>query len=195
MHLARLPLPRPAARAAIRHLSTRSPPPPPPPHQPQPTSFTAKASPRQTLSHPEEIRGMPPLSPRDAVNKGKADTVTVGERGKGRDGKEVFEAFEGPSKPRLIYERPGGRELPKVRVSRGLGAWHNARRLTMMCVCRERRLSVRKFIFGDLSEKERELTDSGAVIALGLLGLGWGLFILHATNSGNCRIYLASTIS
>lgn len=77
---------------------------------------------------------MPPLSPRDAVNKGKADTVTVGERGKGRDGKEVFEAFEGPSKPRLIYERPGGRELPKVRVSRGLGAWHNARRLTMMCV-------------------------------------------------------------
>lgn len=64
----------------------------------------------------------------------------------------------------------------------------------MMCVCRERRLSVRKFIFGYLSEKERELTDSGAVIALGLLGLGWGLFILHATNSGNCRIYLASTI-
>lgn len=84
---------------------------------------------------------MPPLSPRDAVNKGKADTVTVGERGKGRDGKEVFEAFEGPSKPRLIYERPGGRELPKVRGT------------------------------------------APFVIALGLLGLGWGLFILHATNS------------
>lgn len=58
---------------------------------------------------------MPPLAPRTAVNKGKID---VGERGKGRDGKEVFEAFEGPSRPRLIYERPGGRELPKVRVSR-----------------------------------------------------------------------------
>ncbi|OWZ50948.1 hypothetical protein C361_06206 [Cryptococcus neoformans Tu259-1] len=139
MHIARLPLPRPAAtRAALRRLSTR-PPPPPPAHQPQPTSFTAKASPRQTLAHPEEIRGMPPLNPRTVVNKGKIGVA--GERGKGRDEKEVFEAFEGPSKPRLIYERPGGRELPKVRGT------------------------------------------APFVIALGLLGLGWGLFILHATNS------------
>lgn len=58
---------------------------------------------------------MPPRTPRTAANKGN---VNVGERGKGRDGKEVFEAFEGPSRPRLIYERPGGKELPKVRVSR-----------------------------------------------------------------------------
>ncbi|OXC70276.1 hypothetical protein AYX13_01186 [Cryptococcus neoformans] len=139
MHIARLPLPRPAAtRTALRRLSTR-PPPPPPAHQPQPTSFTAKASPRQTLAHPEEIRGMPPLNPRTVANKGKVGVA--GERGKGRDEKEVFEAFEGPSKPRLIYERPGGRELPKVRGT------------------------------------------APFVIALGLLGLGWGLFILHATNS------------
>lgn len=54
---------------------------------------------------------MPPLTPRTAVNKGKID---IGDSGK----KEVFEAFEGPSRPRLIYERPGGRELPKVRVCR-----------------------------------------------------------------------------
>lgn len=60
---------------------------------------------------------MPPLNPRTVVNKGKVGVA--GERGKGRDEKEVFEAFEGPSKPRLIYERPGGRELPKVRVSPG----------------------------------------------------------------------------
>ncbi|KAL0252386.1 hypothetical protein I308_101777 [Cryptococcus tetragattii IND107] len=135
MHIPRLapPLRR---SLALRHLSTR--PPPAPAHQPAATSFTAKASPRQTLSHPEELRGMPPLAPRTAVNKGKID---VGERGKGRDGKEVFEAFEGPSRPRLIYERPGGRELPKVRGT------------------------------------------APFVIALGLLGLGWGLFVLHATNS------------
>ncbi|KAE8539711.1 hypothetical protein D1P53_003647 [Cryptococcus gattii VGV] len=135
MHIPRLPLP-PRGSITLRHLSTR--PPPPPAHQPPPTSFTAKASPRQTLSHPEELRGMPPLTPRTAVNKGKID---IGERGKGRDEKEVFEAFEGPSRPRLIYERPGGRELPKVRGT------------------------------------------APFVIALGLLGLGWGLFILHATNS------------
>ncbi|KIR32620.1 hypothetical protein I352_05047 [Cryptococcus deuterogattii MMRL2647] len=121
MHIPRLPLRR---STAFRHLSTR----------PPPTSFTAKASPRQTLSHPEEIRGMPPLTPRTAVNKGKID---IGDSGK----KEVFEAFEGPSRPRLIYERPGGRELPKVRGT------------------------------------------APFVIALGLLGLGWGLFLLHATNS------------
>lgn len=59
---------------------------------------------------------MPPHTPRTAVNKGKVD---IGDRGKGRAEKEVFEAFEGPSRPRLIYERPGGRELPKVRVSKG----------------------------------------------------------------------------
>lgn len=131
MHIARLPLLRPAAtRAAVRRLSTR-PPPPPPAHQPQPTSFTAKASPRQTLAHPEEIRGMPPLNPRTVVNKGKVGVA--GERGKGRDEKEVFEAFEGPSKPRLIYERPGGRELPKVRVSPGEGRGTTQRsRLTVM---------------------------------------------------------------
>lgn len=69
---------------------------------------------------------MPPLNPRAVVNKGKVGVA--GERGKGRDEKEVFEAFEGPSKPRLIYERPGGRELPKVRVSPGEGGGerHNA---------------------------------------------------------------------
>lgn len=107
MHIPRLPFPLPLRRSAtFRHLST----------QPPPTSFTAKASPRQTLSHPEELRGMPPHTPRTAVNKGKVD---IGDRGKGRAEKEVFEAFEGPSRPRLIYERPGGRELPKVRVSKG----------------------------------------------------------------------------
>ncbi|KIR55406.1 hypothetical protein I315_01994 [Cryptococcus gattii Ru294] len=135
MHIPRLPLP-PRRSITLRHLSTRPPPPPAP--QPPPTSFTAKASPRQTLAHPEELRGMPPRTPRTAANKGN---VNVGERGKGRDGKEVFEAFEGPSRPRLIYERPGGKELPKVRGT------------------------------------------APFVIALGLLGLGWGLFLLHATNS------------
>ncbi|OXG12110.1 hypothetical protein C366_05834 [Cryptococcus neoformans Tu401-1] len=159
MHIARLPLPRPAAtRAAVRRLSTR-PPPPPPAYQPQPTSFTAKASPRQTLAHPEEIRGMPPLNPRTVVNKGKVGVA--GERGKGRGEKEVFEAFEGPSKPRLIYERPGGRELPKVRGTAPFGG---------------------RISFFSVWAKALELTP-GAVIALGLLGLGWGLFILHATNS------------
>lgn len=54
---------------------------------------------------------MPPHTQRTAVNKGKVDTS--------RDWaeKQVFEAFEGPSRPRLIYKRPGVRELPKVRVS------------------------------------------------------------------------------
>lgn len=145
MHIARLPLPRAAAtRAAVRRLSTR-PPPPPPAHQPQPTSFTAKASPRQTLAHPEEIRGMPPLNPRTVVNKGKVGVA--GERGKGRDEKEVFEAFEGPSKPRLIYERPGGRELPKVRVSPGGREGNDTTLKADGDVKRERLRLVGRFLF------------------------------------------------
>ncbi|ODN76735.1 hypothetical protein L202_05354 [Cryptococcus amylolentus CBS 6039] len=131
-----------ASRCSIissRALSTQN------PSTPTPEVFSSKATPRETLHRPEAFRGMP--SSGRTVNPNGAFDANNPHKGKifmGVDPKnkeEVYEAFDGPSKPRLIYERPGGRDLPKAK-------------------------SVVPF-----------------VVALGLLGLGWGLFILHATNT------------
>ncbi|WWD16583.1 hypothetical protein CI109_101011 [Kwoniella shandongensis] len=108
--------------------------PPPPPKTPvEPTVFADKSSPREVHNRPEIIRGMPPLGSKPKV------TTSTGEKGFSTKGRE--EAFSGPSKPRLVYSRPGERDLPKLKSRAPL------------------------------------------VIGLSLLGLGWGLFLLHATNS------------
>ncbi|OCF32283.1 hypothetical protein I317_07133 [Kwoniella heveanensis CBS 569] len=108
--------------------------------QAEPTIFSEKASPREVHERPEVQRGMPPaqahrLSKVDGRNVnndvGGGSRVRAQMREKGTE-----EAFRGPSRPRLIYERPGDRELPRI----------------------------------------------GVLLALGVLGLGWGLFLLHATN-------------
>ncbi|TYJ59195.1 hypothetical protein B9479_000184 [Cryptococcus floricola] len=139
-----------ASRCSIissRALSTQN------PSTPTPEIFSSKATPRETLHRPEAFRGMP--SSGRTVNPNGAFDANNPHKGKifmGVDPKskeEVYEAFNGPSKPRLIYERPGGRDLPKAK-------------------------SVVPF-----------------VVALGLLGLGWGLFILHATNTGKSCVFIA----
>ncbi|WWC97032.1 hypothetical protein V866_003909 [Kwoniella sp. B9012] len=99
----------------------------------EPTTFSSKSSPRTTYDSPEASRGMPP--PTSGYQRKRAEEPRFSSSGQGE------EAFSGPSRPRLIYERPGDRDLPKIR---------------------------NKLPF---------------VIALGLLGLGWGAFLLHATNA------------
>ncbi|KAK8861508.1 hypothetical protein IAR55_002329 [Kwoniella newhampshirensis] len=102
----------------------------------EPTVFADKSSPREVHNRPETIRGMPPLGTRPKVGGEKYTTAAASGEARSRE-----EAFSGPSRPRLVYERPGGRDLPKLKSRAPL------------------------------------------VVGLGLLGLGWGLFLLHATNS------------
>ncbi|WVR03878.1 hypothetical protein IAU60_000877 [Kwoniella sp. DSM 27419] len=99
--------------------------------QPEPTVFSQKAAPREIHERPEVQRGMP---------VGGLKFQSSGHRATARAEGGPEEAFAGPSRPRLIYERPGDRDLPKIG------------------------------------------TKLPFVIGLGLLGLGWGLFLLHATN-------------
>ncbi|WVW80070.1 hypothetical protein I302_102043 [Kwoniella bestiolae CBS 10118] len=115
----------------VRYNSTIKP-------QAEPTTFASKSSPRTTYDSPEASRGMPPSSAgyqRPAARRVEEPRFSRAGQGQGE------EAFSGPSRPRLIYERPWDRDLPKIR---------------------------NKLPF---------------VIALGLLGLGWGAFLLHATNA------------
>ncbi|WVO13263.1 hypothetical protein L204_100876 [Cryptococcus depauperatus] len=123
----RLPLQLTRTTSRVRSFASQSPPPP----SQEPTTYSSKALPRQLHEHPEIPRGMPPLSQKKRATSGPMYRQVEAE------------AFSGPSKPRLLYERPsaGRRELPKLK-------------------------SILPF-----------------AMALGLLGLGWGLFILHATNS------------
>ncbi|WVQ94637.1 hypothetical protein IAU59_001717 [Kwoniella sp. CBS 9459] len=103
----------------------------------EPTIFSEKSSPREVHERPEVQRGMPSSTSQRLRSEAAAKLSGSGS-GSVRHARE--EAFSGPSRPRLIYERPGDRELPKI---------------------------GNKLPF---------------VLALGVLGLGWGLFLLHATN-------------
>ncbi|WWC87809.1 uncharacterized protein L201_002701 [Kwoniella dendrophila CBS 6074] len=108
--------------------------------QSEPTVFSSKSHPRTTYDSPETSRGMPP--PTSGFQRKTTTTFTKSKEGESSSAsKDKEEAFSGPSRPRLIYERPGDRDLPKI------------------------------------------TTKLPYVIALGLLGLGWGLFLLHATNA------------
>lgn len=97
-------------------------PPPPPADRPKPTVFSAKSSPQQIHNRPEMIRGMPAGStPSWAKGGGPVPAYTRTERG---------DNFAGPSKPRLVYERPGEKELPKLKVSHAVQWSREAIRLT-----------------------------------------------------------------
>ncbi|OCF57989.1 hypothetical protein L486_04016 [Kwoniella mangroviensis CBS 10435] len=132
-HLSPRPFLRPTP-LSIRHNSTTST--LKPKSTAEPTTFSSKSSPRTTYDSPEASRGMPP--PTSGYQRKRVEEPRFTSSGQGE------EAFSGPSRPRLIYERPGDRDLPKVGLT---------------------------------------LSSAGSVIALGLLGLGWGAFLLHATNA------------
>jgi len=89
-----------------RHAS-----PPRPPiksDRPQPTVFSNKSAPQQIHDRPEMIRGMPAGStPSWAKGGGPIPKYVRVEKG---------DDFAGPSKPRLVYERPGERDLPNLKV-------------------------------------------------------------------------------
>ncbi|WRT65631.1 uncharacterized protein IL334_002576 [Kwoniella shivajii] len=101
--------------------------------QAEATTFASKSAPRTIYDSPEASRGMPP--PSSGFQRRRVEEPKIQREG------EKGEAFNGPSRPRLIYERPGDRDLPRI---------------------------TNKLPY---------------VLALGLLGLGWGLFLLHATNA------------
>jgi hypothetical protein len=63
------------------------------------------------------IRGMPAGStPSWAKGGGPIPKYIRVEQGKGDD-------FAGPSRPRMVYERPGERDLPLLKVSLIISSW------------------------------------------------------------------------
>jgi len=94
----------------IRLNSTSSTPPPPTSAraQVQPTSFTEKSAPRNVHDRPEQIRGFPPAKSGPQWQK----PVTAGTPQSENGG----QAFDGPSRPRLVYARGPRRDLPSFKV-------------------------------------------------------------------------------
>ena len=95
------------------------------------TTFTDKASPRDVYERPELLRGLPHASAIPSTPTPQARTV---------DG-AVMDAFDGPSRPRLIYERTGRRDLPPLKVSSGLIKLTCSEQGTIMCVDPEGQIS------------------------------------------------------
>jgi hypothetical protein len=96
-------------QSLVRHAAQL--PPNPPSNRPQPTVFSNKSSPQQIHDRPEMIRGMPAgkSTPSWAKGGGPIPAYIKTERG---------DDFAGPSRPRMVYERPGEKDLPKLKVSR-----------------------------------------------------------------------------
>ncbi|WWC60230.1 uncharacterized protein I303_102796 [Kwoniella dejecticola CBS 10117] len=150
LRLQPLPLPYLSASSPLtrRYNSTSSTSRTQSPTQSEATVFSSKSSPRTTYDSPETSRGMPPPSAGYQRPQPLTSSQAANQLGNGPNSSrptprsmDAEEAFKGPSRPRLIYERPGERDLPKI---------------------------TNKLPY---------------VVALGLLGLGWGLFLLHATNA------------
>ncbi|KAI9632559.1 cytochrome oxidase complex assembly protein 1-domain-containing protein [Dioszegia hungarica] len=173
----RLPACRlPLSLRSVRHASTRPPPPPPSPKI-EPTIFASKSQPREVHYRPESQRGMPdPSAPRP-----QWETLHRAGMAKRSLEEEGGEAFAGPSKPRVMYERPGGRELPMI-SSRlpwfialgllGMGVWGafilqatNAERLASS-VLRQVNFQLRN------SNDVRELLGDGIRLEPNWLGIG-----------------------
>ncbi|KAL7423376.1 cytochrome oxidase assembly protein 1 [Cryptotrichosporon argae] len=111
------PLSRPASSA------TRPPAPPPRPRL-EPTTFSAPAAPHAVHERPEALRGLPP----SGVRAPWETPVRARSRpAPGTAAGAMEHDFAGPSRPRLVYERP--RDLPLLRVGHvalaalGLGSW------------------------------------------------------------------------
>jgi hypothetical protein len=110
--------PRLALHSRFASTSTSTPPPTSTSTPPRPrieaTTFDGKSSPREVHERPERIRGMPPKGLGPAWQKAGAAAATTA-RPSGQKGEE--EDFAGPSRPRMYYDRPGERDLPKLNVS------------------------------------------------------------------------------
>jgi hypothetical protein len=108
-------------RVARRSYSPTRPLPP----KVEPTVFASKAQPREVHYRPEHARGMPPAVKRPWEQLRRANMGT------GQKGEEASleEAFDGPSKPRMYYDRPADRELPLISVSHACTTSGDARKL------------------------------------------------------------------
>ncbi|KAK1927482.1 cytochrome oxidase complex assembly protein 1-domain-containing protein [Papiliotrema laurentii] len=111
-------------------------PPPPPRATITPTTFSEKSSPRNVHDRPEQIRGFPPAKSGPQWQKTSAASASKPGSATGESGVKrtapAEEAFDGPSKPRLVYSRGPRRDLPdfsnrtKIYVAVGaavLAAW------------------------------------------------------------------------
>ncbi|EIW66621.1 hypothetical protein TREMEDRAFT_74761 [Tremella mesenterica DSM 1558] len=75
----------------------------------EPTTFSEKASPRQVHERPENLRGLPSSSPPQFWTK-PGQTTKINDA---KPGSMTGEEFGGPSRPRMVYDRP--KDLPKLR--------------------------------------------------------------------------------
>jgi hypothetical protein len=70
-----------------------------------PTTFSAKSSPREVHERPEVLRGLSPTSKISSPHGGQISPSQA-----------TIDAFEGPSRPRLLNDRTGRRDLPPLKV-------------------------------------------------------------------------------
>ncbi len=99
------------------------PPPPPTPRSPpaEPTTFASKAVPRKVHERPEAARPMPPRRVGGASTSAEDAARAAGAEGMRQTPRE--EGFTGPSRPRMVYDRPKeARALPGLRSKVGLCA-------------------------------------------------------------------------
>ncbi|ORY27474.1 hypothetical protein BCR39DRAFT_227035 [Naematelia encephala] len=120
------------SRFISRPNSTTPPPSTPGTGKVEPTTFSERSSPRQVHPRPEAIRGLPPVGTKPAWSK--TTTSTSNPSVSANEGHNAVNAmaFEGPSRPRMLYERVGTRELPNLKnrgwyylalAALGLGGW------------------------------------------------------------------------
>lgn len=108
--ITRFPIHRPLTYPRRFYSPTTRPPPGP---KIEPTIFDSKSQPREVHYRPENHRGMPTSRPGTQAPWEQLRRVNTGKVKEG----ELEEAFDGPSRPRMYYDRPGERELPKISVS------------------------------------------------------------------------------
>jgi hypothetical protein len=178
---------RPANRSAtmltLRTLSTSSTEPPTTPRvqgTAEEITFASKSTrPRTTYEIPEGRREF--MGANAALSKMTASGSTA------RTTAE--ESFAGPSRPRLVYDRPKeARPLPALKVSRVklVDRDENAVKADVdHAAVNLATLYVIEYTFINQASADNRYTD----VALGALGLGaWAAFLLHATNAGKSHL-------
>lgn len=96
----------------------------------EPTTFDGKAAPRDVHNRPGLLRrGLPPastnkLKPWEEEQRKRVDAQRRAMAVSGDVPRTAFhrstdepQNFDGPSRPRLVYTRPAGRALPRLKVS------------------------------------------------------------------------------
>ena len=82
----------------------------PPKAEVTPTTFSDKSAPRNVHDRPEQIRGFPPMGSGPKWTKPAPKTDSA------ESERKEYDAFDGPSRPRLIYARQPRRDLPDFKV-------------------------------------------------------------------------------